>query len=478
MNVPPFRNRIRVRYAEIDGQGVVFNAHWLTYFDDSCTRFMESLGFGPDFWVSEFDVMLVKATLEWSGPARFDEWIDIVVEPVRLGTKSFDLRYTARWANVPRAPRSSPTSPIAAGSTRRSRSPTGCAPRSRRASRRRDRPGRRARRQPGRGVPALDGGADLDVVLDSIPPGASVLDLGSGPGRIANPLARAGHDVVAVDDSQAMLDHVEGATTVLADLWTLDLGRTFDVVLALSHLINDPGHARRVQLLEVCARHVTRDGVVLVQRLPLGWTPAEERRTVGDVTVHMHDVELLPNGFRASNTYTVGDRSWTQAYESEWVDDAELDACAIDRRPPRRPRPRRSPPLDRLPPARIRSDVRAQRCHQLEALTRVSMHCATASTTWSFQRAATTWTATGRLPTLRNGEHDRGGAGEAPRELPHVVGVDRLSPRWRGLGGRRNEQRVDRRHALRASGVGSDPSPTAAARSRVRRAGRGSSSGA
>jgi acyl-CoA thioester hydrolase len=84
-----------VRYAEIDGQGVVFNAHWLTYFDDSCTRFMESLGFGPDFWVSEFDVMLVKAVLEWSGPARFDEWIDIAVEPTRLGSKSFDLRYTA-----------------------------------------------------------------------------------------------------------------------------------------------------------------------------------------------------------------------------------------------------------------------------------------------------------------------------------------------------------------------------------------------
>ena len=97
----PFRNRIRVRYAEIDGQGVVFNAHWLTYFDDSCTRFMESLGFGPDFWVSEFDVMLVKATLEWSGPARFDEWIDILVEPVRLGTKSFDLRYTAAVGERP-----------------------------------------------------------------------------------------------------------------------------------------------------------------------------------------------------------------------------------------------------------------------------------------------------------------------------------------------------------------------------------------
>lgn len=94
----PFTHRLRVRYAEIDGQGVVFNAHWLTYFDDACTRFMESLGFGPDFWIREFDVMLVKAVLEWSGSARFDEWVEIAVEPVRIGTKSFDLRYRAAAA--------------------------------------------------------------------------------------------------------------------------------------------------------------------------------------------------------------------------------------------------------------------------------------------------------------------------------------------------------------------------------------------
>lgn len=96
MTSAPFVNRVRVRYAEIDGQGVVFNAHWLTYFDDSCTRFMESLGFGPDFWIKEFDVMLVRAELEWSGPAYFDEWIDITVTPARLGGKSFDLRYDAK----------------------------------------------------------------------------------------------------------------------------------------------------------------------------------------------------------------------------------------------------------------------------------------------------------------------------------------------------------------------------------------------
>lgn len=84
-----------MRYAEIDGQGVVFNAHWLTYFDDSCTRFMESLGFGPELWTVEFDVMLVRAVVEWQGSARFDEWIDIDVAPVRLGKKSFDVHYGA-----------------------------------------------------------------------------------------------------------------------------------------------------------------------------------------------------------------------------------------------------------------------------------------------------------------------------------------------------------------------------------------------
>jgi len=131
-----FRHRIRVRYAEIDGQGVVFNAHWLTYFDDSCTRFVESLGFGPEFWTHEFDVMLVRAVLEWTSSARFDDWIDVDVVPTRLGTKSFDLRYggTRRASMAGRcARRPSPTSRCGRARTRRSRSPRPCAARWRRA---------------------------------------------------------------------------------------------------------------------------------------------------------------------------------------------------------------------------------------------------------------------------------------------------------------------------------------------------------
>lgn len=92
----PFVHHVRPRYAEVDQQGVVFNAHWLTYFDDACTRFFEYLGYTPkELFFGEFDVMIVKAVLEWEGPAGFDDVVDIETGPVRLGTKSFDLRYRA-----------------------------------------------------------------------------------------------------------------------------------------------------------------------------------------------------------------------------------------------------------------------------------------------------------------------------------------------------------------------------------------------
>jgi acyl-CoA thioester hydrolase len=91
-----FVHRLRPRYAEVDQQGVVFNAHWLTYFDDACTRFFESLGWDPkEAFFGDFDFMIVKAVLDWEGPAGFDEVVEIEVAPTRLGNKSFDLRYRA-----------------------------------------------------------------------------------------------------------------------------------------------------------------------------------------------------------------------------------------------------------------------------------------------------------------------------------------------------------------------------------------------
>jgi acyl-CoA thioester hydrolase len=94
-----FEHRLRVRYAEVDAQGVVFNAHWLTYFDDAMTRYFDALGYDPKVTWSDggpFDVMLVASRIEWRGPAGFDDEVRISVAPARLGRSSFDLAFTAR----------------------------------------------------------------------------------------------------------------------------------------------------------------------------------------------------------------------------------------------------------------------------------------------------------------------------------------------------------------------------------------------
>lgn len=83
-------------------QGVVFNAHWLAYFDDAASQFFAWLGFPPqETFASDFDFMVVKAVLEWSGPAGFDDEVGVAVSAPRLGRSSFDLRHEATVGERP-----------------------------------------------------------------------------------------------------------------------------------------------------------------------------------------------------------------------------------------------------------------------------------------------------------------------------------------------------------------------------------------
>jgi len=81
---------LRVRYAEVDAQGVVFNAHYLTYFDTAITEFFRNSGLSyGDFFTSKgLDFHLVKATVEYLRPILSDEMIDIGVAVARVGTSS------------------------------------------------------------------------------------------------------------------------------------------------------------------------------------------------------------------------------------------------------------------------------------------------------------------------------------------------------------------------------------------------------
>lgn len=87
----PFRLLLRVRYAECDAQSIVFNARWGDYLDVASSEYTRVLFGGVDPSLTGLDWHVVKQTIEWYAPARFDDVVDIRVRTVRVGTTSFTL---------------------------------------------------------------------------------------------------------------------------------------------------------------------------------------------------------------------------------------------------------------------------------------------------------------------------------------------------------------------------------------------------
>ena len=92
----------------------------------------------------------------------------------------------------------------------------------------------------------------------------SVLDAGCGTGRVALELGRRGLDVVGVDLDPSMLDRARakgpGLTWVLGDLATVDLGRTFDVVVLAGNVMIFLAPGTEAAVVANLARHVAPGG--------------------------------------------------------------------------------------------------------------------------------------------------------------------------------------------------------------------------
>jgi SAM-dependent methyltransferase len=170
------------------------------------------------------------------------------------------------------------------------------------------------------------------IVHDAAGPGASILELGCGAGRITHPLTALGHRVVAVDESPEMLAYVRDAETVCAPIEDLALGRRFDAVLLASHLINaDP--ATRTAFLSACRRHVADDGCVIVQRHTTEWFDAvtDSERTRDGIIFRLRDISRpTPNMLSATVEYVDGDQCWTQTFTELRLDETELAAALAD----------------------------------------------------------------------------------------------------------------------------------------------------
>ena len=90
----PFVHTMRVRYAECDAQGVVFNAHYLAYVDDTITAMWRAAFGGYDVMLGRgVDIVVAEANLRFRGSARFDEVVAIEATVVHLGTTSLGTAY-------------------------------------------------------------------------------------------------------------------------------------------------------------------------------------------------------------------------------------------------------------------------------------------------------------------------------------------------------------------------------------------------
>ncbi|HKW82459.1 MAG TPA: YbgC/FadM family acyl-CoA thioesterase [Burkholderiaceae bacterium] len=92
MNKQEFRffDRLRVRWAEIDAQKIVFNGHYLMYFDTAMTAYWRALALPYAETMESLggDLYVRKATLEYFASARQDDVLDIGMRCARTGNSS------------------------------------------------------------------------------------------------------------------------------------------------------------------------------------------------------------------------------------------------------------------------------------------------------------------------------------------------------------------------------------------------------
>ncbi len=85
-----FFHRLRVRWVEVDIQKIVFNGHYLMYFDTAVADYWRALGLPYEEAMHQLggDLYVKKATVEYFASARMDERLDVALRCARIGNSS------------------------------------------------------------------------------------------------------------------------------------------------------------------------------------------------------------------------------------------------------------------------------------------------------------------------------------------------------------------------------------------------------
>ncbi|HAC92529.1 MAG TPA: MFS transporter [Planctomycetaceae bacterium] len=94
-NLFSFSHRLRVRWAEVDRQDIVFNGNYFLYFDVAVTEYWRAIGLPyPHGYVDRYqqDMFAVKAMAEYHSPVSFDDEIDVYCRVQKMGRTSLTIQ--------------------------------------------------------------------------------------------------------------------------------------------------------------------------------------------------------------------------------------------------------------------------------------------------------------------------------------------------------------------------------------------------
>lgn len=92
-----FTYLLRVRYSECDAQKVVFNGRYSDYVDIAVGEFMREVwGDYNELLAQGFDNQVISYSINWQGPAHFDDVLACEVSTKHIGNTSFSFEVVFR----------------------------------------------------------------------------------------------------------------------------------------------------------------------------------------------------------------------------------------------------------------------------------------------------------------------------------------------------------------------------------------------
>jgi len=88
-----FYHPIEVRYGDLDPQGHVNNARYLTYIEQARIAYVRELGLWNGKSFQDIGIILAEASVSYKAAILWGQIVRVGVSISRLGTKSFDWAY-------------------------------------------------------------------------------------------------------------------------------------------------------------------------------------------------------------------------------------------------------------------------------------------------------------------------------------------------------------------------------------------------